>query len=411
MKNLFSILSRRSMLVLSVLTLAGVLEAREPIEKPGPAFNSPVLDATLESTGFLPPGTEDDAEMSIAVYAYNGKWDSAEAPSPEAMRAYLLDLGLGVVMLDYQQHPKAVKPDLWRDGDALMHKKFFQACNRALRVETREIFVVPEGYRLRKDVPFYTSPENEKEVSAWVLHPIQPEKPVPLAIRYNGSGSWGGGMLAELEFRGFARAWIQHPFNFDRGKGLFPSGRNTHEKGLAFGRSAVRTLRSRAAEFHLDPERFVLFGKSKHGNMSVWVGVQSGEPSEDPKWGGRHHDQSSAVQCVVAAATWGFSEYWQEDGAPKFHEWMGYTGSGEPPREWLLERSWTRYLTKDTPPMAIGRAHGGAWREAQVTRLIRALDDLDVPFMQWMDKKLPGYGSDRGDALHRFVENRFGLGE
>lgn len=409
MMHLRSHLFRCGRVLLCFCLLAPLAGGRERIDKQGPAFKSPTLDTTLETSGHLPPGTQEGADVSVAVYAYNGRWSTPGAPSPEQMRDYLLGLDLGVVMVDYGKHEKAVMPDLWKDGAAYMNKKFFWACNRALEVETEQVFVVPEGFRLRNDVPFYTSPENDKEVKAWVLHPVQAQKPFPMAIRYNRSGSWGGGLLAGMEFRGFARAWISHPFNFNRGKGLFPSGRETHEKGLAFGRSAMRALRARAKEFHIDPERFVLFGTSKHGNMSVWVGLTGDEPPEDPKWGGMHHEQSSAVQCVVARATWGFSEFWKEDGAPKFHEWMGYTGDGEPPKEWLLERSWSRYLSKDTPPMAIGRAHGGSWRTAQVTRLIRALDAHDVPFVQWMDNDLPGHGRHRGEALHQFVEAQFGM--
>ena len=372
--------------------------------KIGPEFKSPTLGTTLETKAFVPSGTKNDASLSIAVYAYNGRWNTPGAPTPERMREYLLDLGLGVVMLDYGKHQKAVMPELWRDGQALMNKKFFWACNRAMSIKTQELFVVPEGFRLRKDVHFFTSPDNDLQVNAWLLHPIQSPRPFPLAIRYNKSGEWAGSMLAGTEFRGFARAWIGHPFNFNRSRGIFPSDRETHEKGLAYGRSAVRTLRARAGEFSIDPDRFVLFGSSKHGNMSVWVGVTSDEPAEDPKWGGLHHNTSSAVQCVVAKATWGFSEFWQDDGAPKFHEWMGYTGSGTPSQDWLVKRSWTSHLSKQAPPMAIGQAHGGSWRKAQVTRLIKSLDELDVPFIQSVDKQLPAYQKFRRDRLHRFVE-------
>lgn len=375
----------------------------------GPTFNSPTLGTSLETEGFVPQGTGSGDALSIAVYAYNGSWSAPDAPTPERMRDYLLGLGLGVVMLDYGGDAKAVMPDLSADGAALMKKKFFWACNKALSIETKELFVVPEGFRLRKDVPFYTSPDNDLEVNAWVLHPIRSSRPLPLAIRYNKAGQWGGSLLAGIEFRGFARAWIGHPYNFKKGRGIFPSKAETHEKGLAYGRSAVRTLRARAEEFSIDPDRFLLFGTSKHGNMTVWVAAKGEEPSEDPKWGGLHHEQSSAVQCAVAKATWGFSEFWQKDGAPKFHEWMGYTGSGNPSQDWLLERSWTSYLSEQAPPMAIGRAHGGSWRTAQVTRLIRSLDELNVPFIQSMDKKLPSYKKFKGERLFDFVETHLKL--
>lgn len=376
----------------------------ELISKDGPEARSSTLDTTLKTTAFLPAGTKRGDELSLAVYAYNGRWEAPGAPAPEQMRDALLSLGLAVVMLDYQNHEKAVKPDLWQDSSRFTSRGFFAACNDALGIKTREVFVVPEGYGLRNDIHFYTSPDNGLEVHAWLLYPLQAEQPVPLAIRYNDSLAQNGSMLAGVEFRGFARAWIGHPYKYNRGRGIYPSGEETHEKGLAYGRSAVRTLRAHSDQFHLDPERFALFGYSKHGNISVWVGVTSDQPAEDPQWGGKHHDQSSAVQAVVARATWGFTEYWKEDGAPKFYEWMGYTGAGEPSQEWMQERSWSNFISADTPPMALDRAHGGSWRTAQVERLIRYLDEHQVPMMQSLNSDLPHHASNRGDALHQFVE-------
>lgn len=390
------------------LALSAFGETAEFIQKPGPEVRSRTLDTTLETIAFLPAGTQSGDALPVAVYAFNGRWQAPGAPSPGQMRDYLINLGLGVIMLDYQDHPKAVKPDLWQDSSDFTSRGFFRDCNDVLDIETEQVFVIPEGYVLRNDIHFYTSPDNGLKVNAWLLYPLQVDRPVPLAIRYNDSLPQNGSMLAGVEFRGFARAWIGHPYKYNRGRGIFPSEEDTHEKGLAYGRSAVRTFRAEAASYNLDPDRFAIFGYSKHGNISVWVGVTSSEPAEDPKWGGKHHDQSSAVQAVVARATWGFTEYWREDGAPKFYEWMGYSGQGEPSREWMLERSWSNFISPDTPPMAIDRAHGGSWRTAQVERLIRRLDENNVPFMQSLDSNFPHHASNRGDALHRFVETHLG---
>lgn len=388
----------------SVFPSGAKLRADTFLQRPGPEVRSRTLGETLTTRAFLPAGTSEGDSLPVAVYAFNGRWNAPGAPSAEQMRDDLLNLGLAVILLDYNNHAKAVLPDLWEDGADFTSRQFFSACGDVLGIDVEQVFVVPEGFVLRNDVHFYTSPENGLEVNAWLLYPLRPERPAPLVIRYNDSLAQNGSMLAGMEFRGFARAWIGHPYNFDRSRGIFPSGEETHEKALAYGRSAVRTFRVLASTFNLDPARFAIFGYSKHGNASVWVGVTGNEPAEDPEWGGLHQDQSSAVQCVVARATWGFSEYWREDGAPKFYEWMGYPGGGEPSREWLLERSWTSFLGENTPPMAIDRAHGGAWRTAQVTRLIRRLDELNVPMIQSMDNNLPNFANNRGDTLHRFVE-------
>jgi acetyl esterase/lipase len=65
------------------------------------------------------------------------------------------------------------------------------------------------------------------------------------------------------------------------------------------GKAAVRFLRANAGKYHLDPNRFAVWGNSAGGYMAAMLGVTGDQPSvfDDPGLG--HADVSSAVQAVV----------------------------------------------------------------------------------------------------------------
>lgn len=390
-----TLLNKLSALALTACLFAASLQSAER----SMVFSSPTTGAEHAITLYLPAETK--GETRLALYAHNlaasQTWSNSNAVDPSAMKEQLLAKGFAVGLLDYQGHEKAVRPDLYEDGIRLAHKKFFAQAGKALGAKVSEIFIIPAGYTLTTDVHMYTSPDNGLEVFATVVHPIRVDQAVPLLMRFNSAGSWSGGLLAGSEWRGYARAWVGHPFNFDGTRGIFPKAGDGHEKNLAYGQSAVRTMRARAAEFNVDPSRIGAHGASKHGNISVWVGVTGNHPVDHQRFGGLHPEVSGALQFVAAEATFGFAEHLVEDQAPKqVFEWIGWQGDGQPPQDWMLERSWTTYLSDQTPPMALTRCHGGHWRTEQVKRLIHALAERGIPMTQSLDKELPHYDGRRG---------------
>lgn len=61
-------------------------------------------------------------------------------------------------------------------------------------------------------------------------------------------------------------------------------------------KTAVRWLRSHAAEYHVDPSRIGVTGGSAGGHLAQFLGVTTGVPEFE---GEGFKDQSSAVSCVV----------------------------------------------------------------------------------------------------------------
>jgi len=62
-------------------------------------------------------------------------------------------------------------------------------------------------------------------------------------------------------------------------------------------KSAVRWLRSHAAEYHIDPNRIGAFGGSAGGHLALMVGLTAGVKDFE---GDQNPGPSSAVQCVVS---------------------------------------------------------------------------------------------------------------
>lgn len=132
--------------------------------------------------------------------------------------------------------------------------------------------------------------------------PAEGTAPYPLVIWVHG-GSWSSGtkwpippacegLLAE----GFAVASINYRLTSQAGTWgshdvIFPAA-------LHDTKGAIRFLRSRAATYNLDPERFGLFGGSAGGHLSALAATSAGDPDLEGTVGG-NLDQSSAVQAVA----------------------------------------------------------------------------------------------------------------
>jgi len=68
---------------------------------------------------------------------------------------------------------------------------------------------------------------------------------------------------------------------------------------LQDGKAAVRFLRANAAKYHIDPNKFAVWGNSAGGYMAAMLGATGDQPTvfDDPALG--HSSVSSAVQAVV----------------------------------------------------------------------------------------------------------------
>lgn len=96
-------------------------------------------------------------------------------------------------------------------------------------------------------------------------------------------------MPSRLVSKGYAIASLDHRLS---GDAVFPAA-------VEDCKAAVRWLRAHAAEYRLDPARFVAFGESAGAHHASFLGVTSPAGVGDELDVGDHLDQSSAVQGVV----------------------------------------------------------------------------------------------------------------
>lgn len=165
---------------------------------------------------------------------------------------------------------------------------------------------------------------------------------------------------SRLTKKGYAIASVGHRLS---GDAIFPSS-------VEDLKAAVRWLRAHAAEYNLDPGRFVSFGESAGGHHASMLAVTSPAGVGDELDVGDHLGQSSAVQGAVPY--YAPSDFLQEDanaiqdGASLRHDPAGspealYVGADEGLQaspEKVARANPITYLSagKEVPPFFI--AHG-----------------------------------------------------
>lgn len=114
-------------------------------------------------------------------------------------------------------------------------------------------------------------------------------------------------MPSRLISKGYAIASLDYRLS---GDAVFPAA-------VEDCKAAVRWLRAHAAEYRLNPGRFIAFGESAGAHHAVFLGVTSPAGVGDELDVGDHLDQSSAVQGVVDY--YGPSDFLQMDAyAPTY---------------------------------------------------------------------------------------------
>lgn len=126
------------------------------------------------------------------------------------------------------------------------------------------------------------------------MHIFVPETPAsgkrPAALFIHGGG-WAGGDPSVHAFeslhlakRGMVAATIRYRFLGDPKKNAFATGKNPGDC-LSDAKSAMRWLRSHAADFNIDPDRIAAGGGSAGGHLAAALNTISGydDPADDLK--------------------------------------------------------------------------------------------------------------------------------
>lgn len=238
------------------------------------------------------------------------------------------------------------------DGDGTLTREEAKAHFRKRRAEKKTGENRP-GNRRRARRPEPTHADvayGEHERHRFDMWPVpEAESPTPLAIYIHGGGFRGGdkgsfspGALREFHEAGIAFAALNYRL----------SDAGPYPLMMKDAARAVQTIRHRAAEWNLDPERIASFGGSAGAGISLWLAFHDdlADPeSEDPV-------ARQSTRLVAAATSGGQSTY----DLRTFREWFGVPGLAphealapfygvEKEEDWESER--VRKLMEDASPI------------------------------------------------------------
>ncbi|MFZ5830867.1 MAG: alpha/beta hydrolase fold domain-containing protein [Planctomycetota bacterium] len=148
---------------------------------------------------------------------------------------------------------------------------------------------IPEGVVAHRDLAYVDRGHARQKLDLYL--PEKADSPLPLIIWIHGGG-WAAGSKDNCQplrqgyiERGYAVASIGYRLS---GDAIFPAQ-------IEDCKAAIRWLRAHAAQYHLDPDRFGVWGSSAGGHLVALLGT-SGDVKEFDV--GSNLDQSSRVQAV-----------------------------------------------------------------------------------------------------------------
>ncbi|QGJ69189.1 Carboxylesterase type B [Planctomycetales bacterium 10988] len=145
------------------------------------------------------------------------------------------------------------------------------------------------GIEAHRDMPYVTNGHERHKLDLFL--PENTKEPLPLLIWIHGGGWQNGSKDGCPPLRkgyvqaGYAVASINYRL----------SGHATFPAQIEDCKAAIRWLRAHAKKYHLDPERFGVWGSSAGGHLVALVGTSGDVKKFDV---GEHLDQSSRVQAV-----------------------------------------------------------------------------------------------------------------
>ncbi|HEY0380447.1 MAG TPA: alpha/beta hydrolase fold domain-containing protein [Pyrinomonadaceae bacterium] len=329
----------------------GVQKARAAFEEARRRDPKAVLfdEATLNSLGYrlIQKGRVKDAievfKLNTEAYPQSGNvWDSLA-------EAYMLDGEREPAVENYKKsldlNPK--------NANAV---RMLEKLGTPLAAEAVwKLLGTPPSVELVPDVIY--SEGGARPLRMHVLRPkVLPKEPMPVILFVHGGGWFEGhrnrgiGPLVHFAERGYLCASVEYRLS---GEAKFPAQ-------IEDVKEAVRFLRAKAKEFHLDPERIGVWGQSAGGHLAALLGTSGDVKALEGAGGWRKF--SSRVQAVV---DWNGpadflepvqAKWWAERKDDAFFKLIG--GPAEANRDKAVRASPATYATPDDPPFLI--MHGDA---------------------------------------------------
>ncbi len=195
--------------------------------------------------------------------------------------------------------------------------------------------------------------------------------PFPAIVCIHGGGWRAGdksefhGALFSLAQQGYVAATVNYRL---APEAHFPSQ-------IQEVKTAIRYLKSRATELHIDPDRVGVFGGSAGGHLALLLGTTD---AHDFPPAGEHLDLSSTVQAVVSlAGPTDLTQRFPEASEAMLKDLMGKSRA-EAPAAYEQASPLHHVSAKDAPVLAIHGTKDELVPYAQSTALVAALKSVGV---------------------------------
>jgi acetyl esterase/lipase len=152
------------------------------------------------------------------------------------------------------------------------------------------------GVRVVPNVTFL-APDRAEKLDLYLPAAPAAGKLSPAVVWIHGGG-WTGGTKDEARAKEICTTlanagYVAVSVDYQLGDGAWPTN-------LFDCKNAVRFLRARAAEYHLDPQRIAVAGGSAGGHLALMVGFTAGKTEFEPSGVATPYPGvSSAVRCVI----------------------------------------------------------------------------------------------------------------
>lgn len=300
--------------------------------------------------------------------------------SDEAIVADFCAQGFLVATLDYRGDARARWPHVNRDLAALraqLHRREWLG-DRTL--DAARIFIVPAGYRLKRDVVFARA--GARTLAMDILYPSRPAQPVGTLLEFSCDNARRMGnyslqfctdtLLEGAATEGFAVAMADHPVAAPY-QGLDPMPLSAQ-----LTKAAVRTLRAERMTLPIDG-RIVPVGFSRGSGMALMLVTTQGRTEFETI--GEHRDVPSDVQgAVVLSGRFTYLDLRANDKMiPRYERVWGARATH---RDTWRAHGALDYLTAPTVPLFLSinvTESPDALHQMDVLR--RRLDELRSPWV------------------------------
>lgn len=272
-----------------------------------------IAKESLKMSVFKPKGFSTNQASPLIIYLKNLAAPRIGTDDDDTIIHDFLNDGYLVVTLDYAHHSKACVPFINRDLGELRNQVLHKTFLPGFEIDPTQVFLVPSGSRLQRDVVFYRDPD--RTLAMDIIYPSHAAQPVGAVIEFScdnvnrmgdGSLSICSDTILDAEAtEGFAVAMADHPVKAPY-KGLDPMPDCAWKI-----KAAVRTLRAEGPHLGFNG-KIVPVGFSRGSGMALMLVTTMGHPEFEDH--GENTNVTSDVQgAVVMSGRFSYLDLLPED--------------------------------------------------------------------------------------------------